>query len=70
MDPVDAQTIEDVWKPNESFINRKVNQVIDKIKEVRQNFIFLSIFKAIIKNMTIYYILLFNLKLTDKKLMI
>lgn len=35
LDPIEEEEIEDVWKPNESFIARKAQSFVDKVKEVK-----------------------------------
>lgn len=34
LSPEEQTEVEEVWKPNESFIGKKIRQIIDKVKEV------------------------------------
>ncbi|KAI1726632.1 hypothetical protein DdX_03356 [Ditylenchus destructor] len=33
LDPTDEEYLEDIWKPNESFLGRKMQKFLDKVKE-------------------------------------
>lgn len=37
LDPSDSDIIEDVWKPNDSFIGRKIFSLFDKYHKVQTN---------------------------------